>query len=200
MLKIHDLEEKLLETQLQLERVTDEKLTHMMSIQKSPIGKSGLGFVACSSDIPSTSRIVFVKPTVSEPPTTIKDKKEEVIGGDIPATAEATQKFPTIRRPLICHHCGLSGHIKSQCSLLKAQRSQVKKELPRQATCGTRPLAWHQAPQHQRHQQRFVLANQNGKPKTNKSRHYMKKAQKLEDDQFYRELPIWMQSMIRCEK
>jgi hypothetical protein len=25
----------------------------------------------------------------------------------------------------------------------------------------------------------------------------MKKPQKLEDDQFYRELPIWMQSMIR---
>jgi hypothetical protein len=25
----------------------------------------------------------------------------------------------------------------------------------------------------------------------------MNKPQKLEDDQFYRELPIWMQSMIR---
>jgi hypothetical protein len=32
LLKIQDLEEKLLETQLQLERVTDEKLTHMLSI------------------------------------------------------------------------------------------------------------------------------------------------------------------------
>jgi hypothetical protein len=30
--KIQELEEKLLETQLQLERVTDEKLTHMLSI------------------------------------------------------------------------------------------------------------------------------------------------------------------------
>jgi predicted nucleic acid-binding Zn-ribbon protein len=30
--KILDLEEKLLETQLQLERVTDEKPTHMLSI------------------------------------------------------------------------------------------------------------------------------------------------------------------------
>jgi hypothetical protein len=26
----------------------------------------------------------------------------------------------------------------------------------------------------------------------------MKKLQKMEDDQFYRELPIWMQSMIQC--
>jgi hypothetical protein len=41
--KILDLEEKLLETQLQLERVTDEKLTHMLSIQKSPNDKTRLG-------------------------------------------------------------------------------------------------------------------------------------------------------------
>jgi hypothetical protein len=32
LLRIQELEEKLLETQLQLERVTDEKLTHMLSI------------------------------------------------------------------------------------------------------------------------------------------------------------------------
>jgi hypothetical protein len=32
LIKINDLEEKLFETQLQLERVTDEKLTHMLSI------------------------------------------------------------------------------------------------------------------------------------------------------------------------
>jgi hypothetical protein len=32
LLKIQDLEEKLLQTQLQLERITDEKLTHMLSI------------------------------------------------------------------------------------------------------------------------------------------------------------------------
>jgi hypothetical protein len=36
----------------------------------------------------------------------------------------------------------------------------------------------------------FVPANQNGKPKANKSRHFMKKPQKIEDDQLYRELPI----------
>lgn len=43
LLKIQELEEKLLEMHLQLERVTDEQLTHMMSIQKSPIDKTGLG-------------------------------------------------------------------------------------------------------------------------------------------------------------
>jgi hypothetical protein len=72
--KIQELEEKLQETQLQLERVTNEKLTHMLSIHKSPTDKIGLGYVALPSDIPSTSRTVFVKPTVPEPPPTLEDK------------------------------------------------------------------------------------------------------------------------------
>jgi hypothetical protein len=186
LLKIQDLEEKLLETQLQLDRVTNEKLTHMLSIKKSLTDKTRLGYVAYSSDIPSTSKTIFVKPTAPEPPSACMDKGKEVIGGDVMAIAKATQKPPTIRRPPICHHCGLSGHIRPHCSLLKAQRSKVKKELPRQATSSTRPLARHQAPQHQWQQQRFVPSNQNGKPKINKSRHYMKKPQKLESDQFYR--------------
>lgn len=46
LLKIQDLEEKLLETQLQLERVTNEKLTHTLSVQKCPTDKIGLG-VCC---------------------------------------------------------------------------------------------------------------------------------------------------------
>jgi hypothetical protein len=124
-----------------LERFTDEKLTHMLSIQKSPIDKTGLGYVASSSDIPSTSRTIFVKPTVPEPPSADLDKGKEVIDGNVPASAKAIQKPPIIRRPPICHQCGLSGHIQPQCSLLKAQRSKVKKEAPRQATFDIRPLA-----------------------------------------------------------
>jgi hypothetical protein len=71
--KIQELEEKLLETHLQLEIVTDEKLTHMLSIQKSATDKTGLGYVAPPSDTPSTSKTVFVKPTVPEPPPTVDD-------------------------------------------------------------------------------------------------------------------------------
>jgi len=69
--KIHELEEKLLETQLQLERVTNEKLTHMLSIQKSPTDKTGLEYVAPPSNTPSIFRTVFVKPAVPEPPPTV---------------------------------------------------------------------------------------------------------------------------------
>jgi hypothetical protein len=116
LLKIQGLEENLLETQLQLERVTDEKLTHMLSIQKNPIDKTGLGYVAPPSDILSTFRIVFVKPTVPEPPPTVEDKGKDKINGDVPVT----KKLPTIGRSPICHHCGLSGHVRPRCSFLKA--------------------------------------------------------------------------------
>jgi hypothetical protein len=72
--KVQELEEKLLETHLQLERVTDEKLTRMMSIQNSPNDKTGLGYVASSSDVPSSSKTVFVKPTVPELPASFHQK------------------------------------------------------------------------------------------------------------------------------
>jgi seryl-tRNA synthetase len=120
LLKIQDLEERLLETQLQLERVTDEKLSYMLSIQKSPTDEIGLGNVASAIEIPSTSKTIFVKPTVPEPPPTYMDKGKEAIGGDVTTAGKVTQKSPTIRRPPICHHCGLSGHIRPLCSLLKA--------------------------------------------------------------------------------
>jgi hypothetical protein len=190
----------------------------MLSIQKSPTDKTKLVYVAPPSNIPSTSRTIFVKLTVPERPPTFMDKGKDIISGDIPVT----QKLPTIRRSTICHHCGLSRHVRPLCSLLKAPRVKFKKAVPRQANFGTRPLAqhkdpWHQAPQyqvpwyqapwhhalrrqapqHQRPQQRFVPANQNGKPKANKSRHFMKKPQKVKDDQLCRELPIWMQSIIQ---
>jgi hypothetical protein len=75
-----------------LERVTDEKLTHMLSIQKSPTNKIGLWFVVSSSDIPSTSRTIFVKPIIHEPPSIGLDKGKELIDGDVPTNAKGTQK------------------------------------------------------------------------------------------------------------
>jgi len=130
---------------LELERVTDEKLTHMLSIQKSRTNKIGLGYVTPPSNLPSTSMTIFVKPIVPESPLTVVDKGKDIISGDI----LVTQKLPTITRPPICHHCGLSGHVQPQCSLLKAQRTKVKKEVPMQTNFSTRPLAQQKAPRHQ---------------------------------------------------
>jgi hypothetical protein len=73
----------------------------MLSIQKSPTDKTGLGYVA-----PSTSKTIFVKPAIPEPPPTAEDKGKDKVNDDVPGT----QKPHSIRRSPKCHHCGLSGH------------------------------------------------------------------------------------------
>jgi hypothetical protein len=69
----------------------------MLSIQKSPTDKIGLRYVAPSSDAPSTSKIVFVKPVVPEPPPTIEYKGKNKVNDDVPGT----QKPHSIRIPII---------------------------------------------------------------------------------------------------
>jgi hypothetical protein len=86
LLRIQELEEKLLQIQLQLERVTDEKLTHMLSIQKSPTDKTGLGYVAPPTNTPSTSKTIFLKPAVLDPPPIAEDKRKDKINDDVPGT------------------------------------------------------------------------------------------------------------------
>jgi hypothetical protein len=75
LIKNNDLEERLLETHLQLERVFDEKLTHMLSIQKCPTNKIGVGYVPSSTcETLSTSKTIFVKPVIPESPPSCVDK------------------------------------------------------------------------------------------------------------------------------
>jgi hypothetical protein len=116
----------------------------MLSIQKRPNDKTGLGYVASSSDVPSSSKTVFVKPTVPELSPAVEDKQKEKVNDDVPGT----QQPHSVRRPPTCHHCGLSGHVRPQCSLLKAQKAKAKKDAPRQAHYGAIPAAQHQTPWH----------------------------------------------------
>jgi hypothetical protein len=53
---------------------------------------------------------------------------------------QPTQKFVPI-----CHHCGLSGHIRPKCPHVLVQRSKVKKELPKKDSASIRPPRKHQA-------------------------------------------------------
>jgi len=99
LLRIQELEEKLLETQLQLERVTDEKLTRMLSIQKSPTDKTGLGYVA-----PSSSKTVFVKPTVPEPPPTVEDKWKDKVNDPQCSLLKAQKAKAKKEVPRQAHH------------------------------------------------------------------------------------------------
>lgn len=83
-IRINDLEEKLLEAQLQLERVSYEKLNHMLSIQKCPTDKTGLGYVPLSISDTPTSKTIFVKPIIPESPPLIVDKGKPVLDGEVP--------------------------------------------------------------------------------------------------------------------
>jgi hypothetical protein len=57
----------------------------MLSIQKSPTDKTGLWYVAPPNDTPSTSRTVFVKPEVPDPPI-VEDKGKDKLNGDVSGT------------------------------------------------------------------------------------------------------------------
>jgi hypothetical protein len=87
LIKINDLEERLLETQLQLERISYEKLTHMLSIQEFSTSMTGLRYVPPSIyDTPSTSKTIFVKPVILESPPIRVDKGKAVMEGEVPIT------------------------------------------------------------------------------------------------------------------
>jgi hypothetical protein len=116
LIKINYLEERLLERQLQLERVSDGKLIRMLSIQKCPIDKTGLGYVPPStSNIPSTSQTIFVKPVIPKSPPSNVDKGKTVMDGEVLVILQSLDKLPIRRKPPTCHHCGEPGHIRLKC-------------------------------------------------------------------------------------
>jgi hypothetical protein len=123
LIKINDLEERLLETQLQLERVLDEKLTHKLSIQKCPADKTGLGY-GPTTDTPSTSKTIFVRPVIPKSPPPRMDKGKEIMEGEVPFNPQPLVKLPIRRKPLICHHCSESGYIKPNCPHRQFQRKK----------------------------------------------------------------------------
>jgi hypothetical protein len=116
LIKINNLEERLLETQLQLERVSNEKLIHMLSIHKCPTDKTGLWYVPPStSDIASTSQTIFVKPVIPESPPSSMDKEKTIMDGEVLVIPQPLAKLPIRRKPLTCHHYGKPWHIRPKC-------------------------------------------------------------------------------------
>jgi hypothetical protein len=107
-------------------------------------------------------------------------------------SAENVKKHSNKRSLPTCHHCGITGHIRSKCPQL--QKLKVQRKLLTRATSGTLPPMALQAP---RHLQKFVPANQSGKPKKNKSRHYKRKPQKPNGSHGYEGLLSLMQGMLR---
>jgi hypothetical protein len=121
--KINDLEERLLETQLQLERVSDEKFTYMLSIQKCPTDKTELGYVP-TSDTSSTSKTIFVKPVIPDTLPPKVDKGKAIMEAEVPFIPQPPAKLPIRRKPLTCHHCDEPGHIRPNCPHRQLQRKK----------------------------------------------------------------------------
>jgi hypothetical protein len=107
--KITDLEDKLMEVKLQLEKFSDNKLAQMLTGQKCSSDKVGLRYVATTdaSNIASTSKTMFVKPSIPNSQNACGDKGKIIVPKSLPT----------------CHHCGMVGHIRSNCSQLNSSRA-----------------------------------------------------------------------------
>jgi hypothetical protein len=120
--KITDLEDKLMDAQLQLEKFSENKIAQMLTGQKCSSDKTALGYVATdSSNIASTSRTVFLKPSGSEPQN---DKgKAIVVSCENNNTTPVKFKHSIERSLPTCHHCAIVGHIRPNCGQLKFPRT-----------------------------------------------------------------------------
>jgi hypothetical protein len=128
--KITDLEDKLMDAQLQLQKFSDNKIAQMLTGQKCSSDKIDLGYVAIdSSNIASTSRTMFLKPSGSEPQN---DKgKTLMVSCENDNTTPAKSKHSTKRSLPTCHYCGMVGHIRPNCGQLKFPKTWNKKNAPK---------------------------------------------------------------------
>jgi hypothetical protein len=86
----------------------------MLTSQKCSSDKTGLGYVATdSSNIASTSRTVFLKPSGLEPQNF--KGKAIMVSCENDNTTHAKSKHSTERSLPTCHHCGIVGHIRRNC-------------------------------------------------------------------------------------
>ena len=147
--KVKNLEHELSVAREQTDRSTSFKLDHMLSIQKSPSDKTGLGFVGSisvstphftnfvpsSSSKPLVSEVV--KPFMSEAKSVevMPPRKIRVDLHESKPKAPNPSKGKTHDKPAwVCHFCGKSGHIRPNCYKLQAaKRANKQKVLVSQA-------------------------------------------------------------------
>ena len=130
--KVKKLELELSIAREQTNMTTSSKLKHMLSIQKSPLDKIGLGFEN-SISVSKNHSTNFV--SSSEPPVSEIVKPAEVtpprrIRVDLKESKPKTLKPPKDKvhdRPVwVCHFCGKSGHIHPNCFKLQATKRANK--------------------------------------------------------------------------
>ena len=132
--KTKKLKAELFQVRAQLERTSSAKLDDMLSIQKSALDRTGLGYGLSSSNTASSSTIVFVPPAnnVKIENNEIKtelasvniDKDKSILGAppklekkDVknPRAKKANSQKPKQKKQHLCHHCGAAGHTRPNC-------------------------------------------------------------------------------------
>ena len=139
-----------LEIDLSVARSASSKLDQMLSVQKSPSDKSGLGFIESisvsaphstnfipsSSSKPSVSKVVSetIKPPMSEVVKPIEVSPSKKIRVDL---KESKPKDSTLSKDKmhgkpgwVCHFCRKFGHIRPNCYKLQATKRENKPKVP----------------------------------------------------------------------
>ena len=131
--KIKNLELELFVAREQSNRSNSSKLNHILSIQKSPLEKSGLGFVDSISEFEthSTNFVPSSKPSKIE---VVKPKEEVLAPRKIRVDLkESKPKSPNLpkgkkhdRTLWVCHFCGKAGHTHLNYFELQANKQAIK--------------------------------------------------------------------------
>ena len=143
--KVKSLEHDLSVAREQTDRFASSKLDHMLSVQKYPSDKTGLGFVESISvsaphftnSVPSSSSEPFVsevvKPSMSEAKSVevTPHRKIKVYLHESKPKAPNPSKGKTHDKPAwVCHFYGKSGHIRPNCYKLQAAKRANKPKVP----------------------------------------------------------------------
>ena len=113
--KVKNLEVELSQARTQIKRMSSAKLDEVLSAQKPISDKIGLGYAVSSSP---SSFMAFGSRTVFVPQSEKGDKGMKSV-----TNLSNSKSFV---RPHVCHHCGVSGHIRPNCFKLYPQK-QVSK-------------------------------------------------------------------------
>ena len=134
--KVKNLELELSVAREQTNRTASSKLEHMLSIQKSPLDKTSLGFEDSitvsknhstnfvSSSEPPVSEIV--KPTEVTPPRKIRVDLQE----SKPKTPNPPKDKVHNKPAWVCYFCGKSKHIRPNYFKLQAAKQANKPKVP----------------------------------------------------------------------
>ena len=129
-------------TREQTNNSVSSKLDHMLSVQKSPLNKTGLGFVESinvsaphsTNFVPSSSSEPLVSEVMSEVVKPIEVSPSRKIKVDL---KESKPKESTLSKDKmhgkpawVCHFCGKSGHIRPNFYKLQAAKRANKPKVP----------------------------------------------------------------------